>query len=171
MTPRFRSLVLMAAAGALLSLAAATACHHSPDRSVVPPKENPLAGSWNVTSATTTDTCNLGFDIPPISGPLAISGSAASFTIAPACCRNAPFGTGTIDGSDVTIETKREVLTTCTLQIDEVDNGTTDELGFSGSADLKVTASGDCGPGFPCEVRGSFSAVRCPSIGQCGAPC
>jgi len=140
---------------------------------MVPPEVNPLAGTWSVTSTTTTDTCNLGLEVRPINGPFAIQGGAVSFTIAPACCTNSPLGIGTLDGSAFTIETRRQLpaSATCTWQIDEADAGTTDELGFSGSGDLTVTALGDCGPGFPCEVRGGISAVRCPSIGACGYVC
>ncbi len=158
----------------LLSLVAALACHgNGAERlKAIPPTANLLAGEWHVTSTTSTDTCNPGSGVQPIQGYFSIQMNGASFAMGGVCCPNPIWGTGTTDGTIVMIQSNRTVISssTCSWQIDEVDAGTVDAVGFSGGASLTVSAVGDCGPGFPCQIHGTFTAERCPSTG-CGVMC
>jgi len=170
---RLRSGGVPLVVASLLSLLAVSACNNNgPGRvGVVPSMDNPLSGDWNVRSTISADGCNLGPGVGPISGSFVISGHGPSFVIGSVCC-GIPLGTGNTEGSVVTIQSDRTVISSaaCSWRIDELDAGTVDELGFSGGASLTVTAVGDCGPGFPCQIHGDFSATRCPDVG-CGVVC
>jgi len=147
-------------------------CHARERLRAIPPTVNPLAGDWHVTSTTSADTCNLGPDAQPIHGYLSIEGDGASFGIGWVCCGFPPWGTGMTDDSVVTIRIDRTISSSaaCSWHISEVDAGTVDTVGFSGGASLTVSAVGDCGPGFSCQVHGGFTAERCPTAG-CGVVC
>jgi len=129
-----------------------------------------------MTSTTTVDTCNQGSNLRPIQGFFSIGVQGTSIVIGGVCCAVGLFGelsgTGSMDGTQVMIQSNRMIFSssTCSWQIDEVDAGTLDAVGFSGAASLTVSAVGDCGPGFPCKVRGIFTAERCP-YAKCGVMC
>ncbi len=168
---RFSCGALLAATAVLLSIVSTLACEGSgSDRlKALPPAVNPLAGDWHVTTSTSIDTCNLGQGVGLIGGHYTIQGSAAAFAVAyvPCPCPVPPWGTGTTDGAVVIMQSNRTVVSssTCSWKIDEADAGTIDASGFSGGANLSVSAVGDCGTGFPCQIHGSFEAEQCPSTG------
>ncbi len=164
---------ILAATVILLALAAVLACQgRGSEHLRALPTADLLAGDWHVTSTTSADTCNLGPAVQPIQGYFSIQANGASFAIGGVCCTFPPWGTGMTDGTVVTIQSNRTVSSssTCSWRIDEVDAGTVDAVGFTGGASINISAVGDCGPGFPCQIRGAFTAERCPSFG-CGVLC
>jgi hypothetical protein len=156
----------------LVCLLGILACHGS-ERLKAFPTTGPVdTGEWHVTSTASAGTCNLGSAVQPFQGYYAINLMGDSMSVISFCCE-IPVQPGTRDGSVVTFQRLWTVTSspTCSLNVTEVDLGTLDPLGFSGSSSLSVTAVGDCGPGFPCQILGDFRGDHCPTATGCGVVC
>jgi hypothetical protein len=129
-------------------------------------------GEWHVTSTTFTDTCHLGSAVQPFQGYYAIHLMDDSASVISFCCE-IPVQPGTRHGSAVLFQRLWTIKSsdTCSWNITEVDLGTLDPFGFSGTSSLSVSAVGDCGPGFPCEIDADFTGDHCPTSTGCGVVC
>jgi len=80
------------------------------------------------------------------------------------CSNNCAGGPLTMMGDTVYFAINRTIVleSTCSLAITETEGGTFTGSMIAGSASLDVTAVGDCGPEFPCQVEGNFVLVLQP---------
>lgn len=174
----FSFVAIFTSAAILLALGAAIACQSRGSMVLPPPAPDSMAGDWNFTSTTSTDTCDLGASVQPFQGFLHFAVDGTTLGISNLCCQAlcSLWGTGSIDGDQVILQKIRKVVpvnSTCSWQIDETDTATLDITGsseFGGTVRMDVSAVGDCGSGFPCQIDGAFLAERCPSTG-CGLSC
>src|SRR5437867_10281299 len=74
----------------LLSLVAGMACQNrgSGRLKVFPPPADFLAGEYQLTSSTSTDTCHLGSFVRPLQGRYSIRVNGASLSLSPVCIFN-----------------------------------------------------------------------------------
>lgn len=140
------------------------ACQGGASKALVP--LTPLAGEWRATSALISSTCPAEFPAgPPLApGPYLIEQSGTSLILSSeGCCGNVIWGVGSVD--DDTLTFHREGLIDqgpgCSLGLLSTVSGPLDDERITGEATLVVSPSGDCGAGFPCEIRGTFSLDRC----------
>ena len=152
---------ILASAAFLLPLVAAMACQSRASGVLPPSPPTGLAGNYQVTYSTTTDACDLGVVVQPVDRFYSIQVNGASLSLSSPCV--AGSWPGTWDGSVITIQYNWTQVSsfTCSWQMNEVDTGTLDPGGFSGDASLTVSAIGNCGPGLPCQVHSTFTAVNC----------
>ena len=132
-----------------------------------------VQGEWNATTITTVDHCGskalplpskfiLGFDQ---------AGSTLGGTVSSVC--GDPIGglTGTVDFSNIAkfdFDQTLTIGTTCTVTVHHAWVGTVKapQGTITGSTKATLTAEGDCGTAYPCNVNGTFSASYC-SRGVC----
>ena len=158
---------ILTGAAVLLCIVSIPACHGGLMERLnpLPPAANPLAGEWHFTSTITTNTCDPAQGVAPIQGNFTIPDTGTSFPLSymPCPCQTPPWGSGTTDGRTIVLH--RGVTTiissTCSMQIDEDDSGIVDSSGLGGGVIVTVSAIGDCGPGLPCYISGSFTAQIC----------
>src|SRR5712671_2687453 len=157
---------ILTSAATLLALVAAVACQSRGPGLFSPTTSNDLAGDYQVTYSLSTDACQLGFGPgvgPPTPVPpnYSIHVTGASVSVSSPCIDSS--WPATWDGTVITMQFNRTQVSssTCSWQINEMDTGTLDSVGLSGDAIMTVSAIGNCGSGFPCQVQSTFTAVNC----------
>jgi hypothetical protein len=137
-----------------------------------------VQGEWNATTTTTVDHC--GAKALPLPTKFIVgfeqAGSTLGGTVSTVC--GDPIGAlnGTVDFNNVVSFTFDETLAigpSCTVTVhhDWVGTVKAPQGTMSGTAKANLTASGDCGTAYPCNVNGTFAASYC-SRGQCARqPC
>ena len=137
-----------------------------------------LTGEWWATASVGASTCAAESTrvLSPSQGAFLIDQDGESFLIqSEGCCGFTFGGTGSVDGLEVRyhMERSHQPAPGCTLLIQEFGDGRVDGAGIRGEARLIISSSGDCGPGFPCEIGGGFSLDRCVERCQplCLLPC
>jgi hypothetical protein len=134
-----------------------------------------LNGDWGASTTVVSSTCDPEFSsyLSPGQWTYRIeqSGSSVALLIR-GCCEDIPWGAGTLDGSTVTFHRQRSPVDAgpaCSILLEDFMSGTVDGDRIAGETTLSITPSGTCDPGFPCEVRGTFSLDRCAT--PCGPLC
>ena len=140
-----------------------------------------LDGEWVLTSTPATAGCGPLNALFPTESVLTITqkGNVIEFGLADSCGRPIPGGEGRVDASQVVAlgtQITRGVTSTCSLKLEQLRTGVlevppnicsgSDVLTLSPSDD----PSSDCGASLPCNVTGTFTAVRCPRSG-CQVTC
>jgi hypothetical protein len=128
-----------------------------------------IDGTWRSTSTVTSSTCGAG--IPSLSGTqiveLAQSDTNLVVSVFSACGTQIATGSGTIShqgGVSLAYERSLIVSDTCTLSFQTTQSGLVQRglQNIGGSSKLTVSGVGNCGGGFPCEVRAALLMERCP---------
>jgi hypothetical protein len=156
-------------------LCAGTLCACQEGSAKVLSLRDPLAGQWRATSSAVTSTCEPDFPAyPSLSyGIVRFDRQGSAFTLTrEGCCEDIPLGTGALDGDTIRIQIGHLPIDRgpgCALLRDESVVGSVSDGRILGEDTFKVLPSGDCGSGFPCEVRANFILERCQR--PCGIFC
>jgi len=130
-----------------------------------------IEGAWHSTTTLTGNTCGSGILAPGDEQILEIiqSDTSLSLTIFSPCGTLLATGNGTVSLQDVmTLNYDRSIVVTDTcrlrLRTTRVAAVRTDLERVGGNVTLNVSGIGDCGPGLPCQISGTFLAEKCPPV-------
>ena len=140
------------------------------------PPVGPVKTKWRVTLNVDSDSCGLASTVNPLASivDMVQTGSSLDVLREDCCCVFNTRYTGSLQGSSMTLTSVRTVArdTTCNnMRVEENDVATLCDNSFTGEASLIVSdPDGTCGPGFPCQVHGSFQGTRCQGA-ECALVC
>jgi len=166
--PRLPQVLILLAAAGLSN--ACTRHGGSESKNPFPPTTPPsIDGGWTATSSMAVSNCPSTIPVVPIGFPecfIRTTTSSPGISCGLGCSNDCTGGPLTMIGDTISFALSRTIVLTdtCSLAVTETDAGTFTESMVTGAATLSVTALGGCGPGFPCQIQGSFVLLPRPPV-------